>query len=74
MINIIKYSYFILTKILASIISGIILLYVGYLYIRKYFVKEPEQIANFNNSIDGYISLSKKIFTSKNKNDVIDEL
>lgn len=72
--NVIKYSYFILTKILSGIISTIILAYVAFLYIRRYFTKEPEVITSINENINKNIKLSKNIFSSKNSNNIIDEL
>ena len=74
MINIIKYSYILLTKLVCSIVSLLILIPISFLIIRKYLSKDPSVISLLESKISNYFKISKNIFSSKNSNDVIDKL
>lgn len=74
MINFIKYSYLILSKLICAIVSLFIMIPVSILIVRKYLSKDPSTISTLELKISNYFSLSKNIFSSKNSNDVIDNL
>lgn len=74
MINIIKYVYFILSKLVCAIISLVVMIPVSVLIVRKYLSKDPSTISTLELKISNYFSLSKNIFSSKNSNNVIDDL